>query len=146
MTNLVMAVLAAATIAACGSSDPAGPDAGGPCVPPPAGSAPTYSQLYTKYFAPGTQGHCANDGCHGGTNFNIWLCGGDKDTCYHGMSTMTRLLIDTSNPQASQIGDPRNSPLIWINANGFMPADALTPFPEGRDAIQAWVAACAQND
>ena len=29
---------------------------------------------------------------------------------------------------------------------GFMPQDAIMEFPEGRDAIIAWVGACAQNN
>jgi hypothetical protein len=33
-----------------------------------------------------------------------------------------------------------------VNPAGNMPKDALKSFDEGRDAIQAWAAACAQND
>ena len=149
-----IAISFAATLAAgCGGSDRAEPDAnanangdaGPACVPPPGNTAPTYTQLFTRYFAPGTAGHCANDACHNGPNFNIWMCGLTKDSCYKGMSTMAGL-IDTRNPTASLIGDPRNSPLSWINPNGPMPFDTPGPFPEGRDAILAWVAACAQNN
>lgn len=142
-------VLSLILLAACGgggSSDSPGPDAAGPCVPPAGSTAPTYSELYTRYFAVGTPGHCATTGCHGGANFNIWLCGNDKATCFKGMSTMAGL-IDTSNPMASKIADTNTSPLIWIDpVNGVMPQDALGPFPEGRDAILAWVAACAQDN
>jgi hypothetical protein len=140
-TKLAMALLVIA--AGCGSSGNTSADAG-PCVSSSTGTAPTYTQLYTKYFAPGTRGHCANDGCHNGT-FNIWLCGNDKDTCYRGMVTMAGL-INPSNPTASLIADPASSPLSWINPNGPMPFDTPGPFPEGRDAIKAWVAACAQNN
>lgn len=128
--------------AACGESG--SPDAAAPCVPPAAGTAPTYSELFAKYFAPGTPGHCATDGCHAGADYNVWLCGLTKDSCYQGM-TIVRL-IDPENPTASQIADPRSSPLSWINPSGPMPYDATGSFPEGRDAILAWVAACAQND
>lgn len=138
-------VLSLIVLAACGgSSNSPSPDAAAPCVPN--SSAPTYSELYTRYFAAGTPGHCATSGCHAGANYNIWLCGNDKSTCYTGMATQAGL-IDTSNPTASKIADPQTSPLIWIDpVNGVMPQDALGPFPEGRDAILAWVAACAQNN
>ena len=139
----LLIVLVACGAAACGGADNGGPDAA-LCVPPPGNTAPTYTQLFTRYFAPGTPGHCANDGCHNG-NFNIWKCGFTKDSCFQGMATMAGL-IDTRNPTASTIGDPRNSPLSWINPNGPMPFDTPGPFPEGRDAILAWVAACAQNN
>jgi hypothetical protein len=123
-------------VAACGS-DQATPDA----------PAPTYTELYMKYFAVGTPGHCANTGgCHSDALASGWACGADKNTCYNGMATIPGLaLIDPSNPKASLIADPANSPLRWVSPNGFMPADALMPFPEGRDAIKAWVAAGAQN-
>jgi hypothetical protein len=55
-------------------------------------------------------------------------------------------LIDVKNPSASLIGDLSESPLSWINPTGDMPFDKTGPFPEGRDAILAWVAACAPND
>jgi hypothetical protein len=135
--------LAAAVAAACGSSNGSGPDAAARCDPPPA-TAPTYTELYTKYFAAGTKGHCANDGCHNGA-FNVWRCGDDKDTCYRGMVTMAAL-ISPSNPTASPIADPRNSPLSWINPSGIMPFDTPGAFPEGCAAITAWVAAGAQNN
>jgi hypothetical protein len=137
--------IATACAAGCGGSDRAEPDAGPACVPPPGNTAPTYTELFNRYFAPGTTGHCANDACHNGPNFNIWMCGLTKDSCYRGMSTMAGL-INTGNPTASLIGDTRNSPLSWINPNGPMPFDTPGPFPEGRDAILAWVAACAQNN
>jgi hypothetical protein len=147
ITNVVMkrqalrAVLAALVlVAACGGSDNPAPDAG-PCMP--SNTAPTYTDLYTKYFAAGMPGHCATSGCHLDA-VNGWACGTDKDTCYTGMVGIG--LIDPANPLASRIGDPQTSQLSWINVNGFMPLDAVAPFPEGRDAILAWVAACAQNN
>jgi hypothetical protein len=147
-TKLFVVLLAtAAAAAACGSSENnVTPDAGvARCDPPAPGTAPTYTELYTKYFAVGKPGHCATEGCHGQTDFNTWKCGNDKTTCFTGMATMAGL-INLSNPTASPIGDTRRSPLIWVNPGGFMPQDALTPFNEGRDAILAWVAACAQNN
>jgi hypothetical protein len=133
--------LAAATllVAACGTDS----RAVAPCVPD--STAPTYSELYTRYFAPGTPGHCATSGCHGG-QFIIWQCGSDKDTCYRGMTSPASGLIDTAMPSASLIIDPRSSPLSWFNPNGPMPQDTPGAFPEGRDAIRAWVEACAENN
>jgi len=130
-------------IAACGSSGGTAPDAGVKCVPPN-NTAPTYTELYTKYFAPGTPGHCATPGCHDDPDHTVWLCGKTKDTCYTGMISIG--LIDPENPTASRIGNPNTSDLSWVNPNGPMPFDGPGPFPEGRDAILAWVAACAQNN
>src|ERR1041384_7796500 len=97
-------------VAACGS-DGAEPDAG-TCTA--SSTAPTYTQLFTRYFAPGTPGHCATDGCHLDDS-NGWACGTTRDTCYAGMLGIG--LIDPKTPRASAIGDPKNSPLRWINPN-----------------------------
>jgi hypothetical protein len=130
--------------AACGGTDSAAPaDAPAPCVPPSPGSAPTYTELYTTYFAAKMPGHCATSSCHL-TAENGWACGLNKDTCYQGMVGVG--LINPTVPLASIIADPKSSPLSWINPNGPMPQDTPGPFPEGRDAIKAWVAACAQNN
>ena len=108
-------------------------------------TAPTYTELYAKYFAVGKPGHCATEGCHGDPGHNVWLCGTNKDMCYAGM--VAEKLIDKTNPLKSKIADPKNSPLKWVNPDfGFMPQDAIMEFPEGRDAIIAWVGACAQNN
>ena len=147
-TNLVMkrkllryCLAALVVVAACGS-DNAGPM-------PDAAPAPTYTELYTKYFAMGTPGHCADTGvggvgCHADALSSGWACGADKDTCYNGMVGIG--IIDPGTPKASTIGDPASSPLRWINPNGPMPFDMPVPFDEGRDAIKAWVAAGAQNN
>jgi hypothetical protein len=148
ITNVVMkrqalrAVLAALVVVAACKLESVGPmpDAG-PCMP--SNTAPTYTELYTKYFAADTPGHCATSGCHLDA-LNSWACGTDKDTCYTGMVGIG--LINPANPLASRIGDPQNSALSWMNINGNMPLDDIAPFPEGRDAILAWVAACAQNN
>ena len=140
-TNLVMkrkllrfCLAAFVVLAACGS-DQATPDA----------PAPTYTELYMKYFAVGTPGHCAQTGgCHSDALASGWACGADKDTCYNGMVSIG--IIDPATPKASTIADPVNSPLRWFNPTGPMPQDALMPFPAGRDAIKAWVAAGAQNN
>ena len=142
-TRRWLAVAVLALVAACGV-DTAGPDdAAAPCVPPAAGSAPTYTELYTKYFAAKTPGHCATAECHL-DGVQGWTCGLSKSTCYAGMVSVG--IIDLKTPTASVIGDPRFSPLRWINPNGPMPQDTPGPFLEGKNAIQAWVAQCAQNN
>jgi len=75
----------------------------------------------------------------------VWLCGDSKSSCYAGMVSVG--LVDPADPVHSLIGDERRSPLSWIDpAGGNMPFDHTGEFPEGRDAILAWVAACAPND
>lgn len=135
-----------ALVAGCGGMDSSSPDASvdalTACIP----GAPslTYTQLFTRYFADGTPGHCAKSGCHSGPDFNIWDCGTTKSSCYAGM--VAQGLINTAMPLQSLIGDPKNSPLSWINPDGPMPFDQRGSFPEGRDAIQAWIRACAPNN
>ena len=114
------------------------------CTTKAADSAPTYSELFERYFAKGTPGHCATAGCHANPGFNEWLCGDTKDSCYAGMVQIG--LIDPMDPAASMIASRAQSPLSWINPTGNMPFDATGPFPAGRDAILAWVAACAPNN
>jgi hypothetical protein len=149
-TNLMMkrrilgcCLAALAMIAACGSDDPETKQDAAACPPPNNTMAPTYSELYTKYFAAGTPGHCSTDGCHLDSS-NGWACGTNKDTCYAGMVSIE--IINPAAPRTSRIGDPMSSPLRWVNVNGPMPQDTPMAFPEGRDAVIAWVAACAQNN
>ena len=120
-----------------------GIDASIQCVPPAPGTAPTYTQLYTRYFAVGTPGHCANSGCHFNGN-NGWTCGPNKDTCYAGM--VAQGLINPANPRASLIGDRQRSRLRWVSPSGDMPRDNTASNDAARDEIIAWVTACAQNN
>jgi hypothetical protein len=147
MMPAVLRYLAAlALVTGCGASSPNDetPDAA-PAVCMPSAAAPTYSQLYTRYFAPGTPGHCADENCHGQVAFNVWRCGNSKETCFEGM--VSAGLIDTGNALNSRLGNSRLSPLRWINNDsGSMPADNFSPFNEGRDAILAWISACAPNN
>jgi hypothetical protein len=129
-TNLAMTLVL--LVAACGTDT---------AEPPP-----TFSELYDRYFAPGTPGHCATAGCHADPLHLQWLCGTTKDTCYAGMTSPESGLINLAVPRLSLIANPALSPLSWINPNGAMPYDKPGPFPEGRDAILAWVAAGAPND
>lgn len=139
------------TLGACtAASDSLAPDAAPsadaavatPCVP--IAGAPTYTQLYNSYFARNTEGHCAKEACHGEPNFNIWMCGATKDSCYNGM--VAAGIISKTDPKASKIADATSSPLRWFRSNAAMPADRVREFPEGRDAIKAWVASCALNN
>lgn len=101
--------------------------------------APSYAELYDTYFAQGTPGHCATVGCHADPGHNVWLCGPDADTCYQGMTAMG--LIDADHPEKSVLGDPKRSPLTWINASGgTMPLDAQGPNDDAKAAIEAWLA------
>ncbi len=133
----------AGVVAGCGVDTAAPGDAVAPCVPPQSGTAPTYTQLYTKYFAPNTPGHCATSDCHL-DGVQGWTCGLDKTTCYTGMVDIG--IIDKKVPTASTIGDPRYSPIRWINPSGPMPQDTPGPLPAGAADIKAWVAACALNN
>lgn len=143
-----VSVLVAVVTVGCGATprrDPAPePVPSVACVPPANASAPTYGELFTRYFAAGTPGHCATAHCHGTTGPNAWLCGDSADSCYRGMVKVG--LIDLQNPAHSSIADPEQSALSWVNPSGDMPFDAAGPLPEARDAITAWVAACALND
>jgi hypothetical protein len=139
MRSLLFVVLTA-----CGAQPATEADADPPCIPPANSTAPTYTQLYAQYFAPGTPGHCATAHCHADPGHDTWLCGASKDSCYAGMVSVQ--LIDPIHPTRSMIGDPNISPLSWVSPSGDMPFDATMAFPAGRDAIVAWVAACAQNN
>lgn len=123
---------------ACSSSTGNSPE-------PSAQSAPTYSELYSTYFALGTPGHCAAAGCHADPGHTVWLCGSSKSDCYAGMVSVD--LIDPSDPTRSLIADERRSPLVWFNpSGGNMPFDAQLGNDAARAAIAAWVAAGAKND
>jgi len=134
--------LLASCASACGSP-PAAPLLTGPS-PGAAETAPTYTELFTKYFAPGTAGHCATSGCHADPGHNVWRCA-TKEDCYEGMVDIG--LIDPAHPTGSPIADPSRSPITWLNAaGGNMPLDAQNANPQARDAIIAWVAAGAHDD
>lgn len=136
-------LLAAIALAGCTGQLPALVADGGAGGPADLGPAPTYSQLYDALFAVGTPGHCAKSGCHS-PPIHVWTCGSTKDTCYQGMVKVG--LISPADPSMSAIIDPQNSPLAWFNASGPMPFDNPAPNPTGAAAIQAWVAAGAQNN
>jgi hypothetical protein len=125
-------VISLAVVAACSLEDqPLAPEA-----PPP-----TYDELFERYFAAGTAGHCATAGCHVDPGHHIWLCA-DADSCYDGMRDMG--LIDPYDPAQSEIADPARSPLTWVNpTTGSMPLGARGQDASARAAVQAWVRAGA---
>ena len=137
--SLIRASLLLSAFALACSSTPDNPDK------TPGQAAPTYSELYTSYFAPGTPGHCATAGCHADPAHTTWLCGASKGDCYAGMVSIG--LIDLSNPTQSRIANVQRSDLVWVNpTSGSMPFDDQVANDKGRDAITAWVAAGAQDN
>jgi hypothetical protein len=126
---------------------PAAPDAGpatdsGTGAPPSSGPAPTWTEIYTQYFGPGTPGHCSGTGgCH--TNVRGgFKCGTNKADCYQGL--LAAGLITPANPTRSPIAADDESPLVWLG--GGMPIDDPAPNPAAAAAVKAWVAAGAQNN
>ncbi len=148
MKQSIVTLAVALAFTACSGADrqPPGsyPQREAACVPAANPSAPSYAELYARYFAVGTPGHCAAAHCHGAPGANVWSCGDSPATCYDGMARAG--LIDRENPSASSLADPQRSPLLWINPSGDMPLDESTPLPAARDAILAWVAECAPDD
>ena len=123
----------------------AGEDAGagpGPGPGPAPSDGPTWTELYTTQFGPGTPGHCSGTGgCH--TNMRGgFKCGTNKNDCYNGL--VQAGLIDPANPAASKLGDENESPLVWFG--GGMPLDNSDLNPEGAAAVKAWIAAGAKNN
>jgi hypothetical protein len=105
-------------------------------------AAPTWTMIYAKYFATGSEGSCASAGCHstprGGFN-----CGSSKTTCFNGL--VNAGLIDAATPANSQLISAAASPLVWISANGSMPPGGAAN-PTAKADIRAWVLAGARNN
>jgi hypothetical protein len=122
----------------------AGDDAGHDSGTVDAGATLTWTTIYNEAFAKGTPGHCGNSGCHLTTKSGF-LCGTTAASCLSGM--IAKGLIDTTNPKASLLGDPANSPLIWIDsANGAMPADSSAANAKLAADITAWLSSGAAGD
>jgi hypothetical protein len=119
-------------------------DGGGPPPPPDAGSvAPTWTTVYTQYFASGTPGHCSASGCHSTTRSGF-ACGTSKTSCYNGL--VRAGLIDTTDPASSELIDPNLTPLAWFGTGGSMPKGQATTNNAAAAAVQAWVLAGALNN
>jgi polyvinyl alcohol dehydrogenase (cytochrome) len=107
----------------------AGSDAGTDAGVPDASTGPTWSALYTAYFAAGTVGHCSN--CHAPTNTATGLY----------TFLQTRGQIDGVNSRLAQTG---NSILTWFG--GTMPLGGPSSLPQAEADVRAWVAAGALNN
>jgi hypothetical protein len=99
--------------------------------------APTWTEIYTAYFAARSLGSCANRGCHD-TLRRGFQCGTTSDQCYDGL--VAARLLDTKNPQASMLVSTDTSPLSWISRRGTMPGGTSA---KARADITAWVNAGA---
>ena len=117
-------------------------DAGAPQGTDASGPAPTWTQLYTQFFGPGTPGHCSGTGgCH--TNLRGgFKCGTNKNDCFAGL--VAAGLVTPAAPAESPIAVAGESPLAWFG--GGMPIDDPQPTPAAAAAVKAWVDAGAQNN
>src|SRR5580700_7607203 len=92
------------------------------------GTAPTWTQIYTSYFAPGTPGNCTN--CHPGTN---------SPKCMYSY-LQGRGQLGGSSPSLTS---PTSSCLSWYGGN-------MPPLgPQNAQAVSqmnAWAAAGAMNN
>ncbi len=107
-----------------------------------AAAAPTWTQIYAQYIGPGTPGHCSGTGgCHTSSRAGF-KCGTSASECFAGM--VQAGLVTPANGAQSPIGLVGQSPLVWLG--GGMPLDNDSPNPVAGAAVQAWVAAGAQNN
>ena len=104
----------------------------------------TWTFLYSKYFGPGSAGHCGNSKCHDALPSNgNWVCGPTSHTCYEGMLARVvngspRPLLNLADPPSSVLISPAKSPLVWFNPVGNMPNDAMDPNPCASRDIPRW--------
>ncbi len=118
---------------------PSGQDAAVPVHMPV--NAPTWTTIYSSYFAPGTLGHCSGGSCHSNAVGNF-LCGNSKASCYQGL--VNAGLISTNDPTSSRIAGA-TSPLTWFGQGGDMPTGGSAN-PTAAADVAAWVSAGAQNN
>jgi hypothetical protein len=105
------------------------------------GCAPTWSEIYTAYFAASSLGRCGSSSCHASSRGGF-KCGADKDTCYQGLVNVG--LVDTTNGAQSAIADKDRTPLSWFGNGGTMPGGGANA--KATADITAWVQAGAHND
>jgi len=137
----VAADAAPASDAAASSDAPVATDA---CTGVDISAAPTYTQLFTNWFAAGTPGSCANGNCHGNTSNGGWKCGQTAATCFTGMTG--KGFVNTTTPKNSSIISATNSPLRWFSPSGNMPQNNAVANADGKKAVLAWVCAGAKNN
>ncbi len=117
----VSAADSAAMVSGCGDSDSTTGGVGGEA------GAPTWTELYTMYFADGTQGSCANVLCHFQMN---------------GPAASYQWLL--TQPQCSPAGSP---PLACLTCYGGGNMPKFCPFTQQAcKDVAAWAAAGAQNN
>jgi hypothetical protein len=102
-----------------------------------ASGAPTFSQLYTSYFATGTVGNCAATGCHPSDMDNA------SDSYTYLANDTNKQYCGPPNCLAS-IANSCTSVLAWFN--GSMPLNNPVPNTQAAAAVAAWVAAGSKND
>jgi hypothetical protein len=111
-----------------------GTDSGGP-------TAPTWTEIYTGYFAASSLGRCGSSGCHSSSRGGF-KCGSDKDTCYQGL--VTAGYVDATNGAQSAIADKTQTCLSWFGGGGNMPGGSANA--KAAADISAWVQAGAQDN
>jgi hypothetical protein len=104
-------------------------------------SAPTWTDVYTAYFAASSLGRCGSSGCHVSSRGGF-KCGSDKGTCYQGL--VNAGLVDATNGAQSAIADKSQTPLSWYGNGGNMPGGGANA--KAAADITAWVNAGAQNN
>ena len=103
------------------------------CTPAAApATAPTFTAIYTKYFAPGAPADCATGGaCHAQfkTEAGAW-----SFLLQYGQ-------VGTTPPELT---DPNASWLVWYG--GLMPETGTPCNPQAMADLNAWAAAGGKND
>ena len=85
--------------------------------------APTWTDLYSRYFGPNTPGHCGR--CHrNGCELN-------KNACYQWFARKKQFPLQTSR-------------LTWFG--GDMPKDNLAPNPQAELDMTAWQTSGGENN
>lgn len=87
---------------------------------------PTWSQLYTNYFGPGTAGDCVASGCHGS----------GQAPAFNSAATMCSVLKSSHYIGAGSAG--LSAVLAWFNQGGNMPANGNAAPPNAVADITAW--------
>lgn len=116
--------------------------------PPPAcveSSTPatgTWTEMYTKYFGPGSLGHCTS--CHvKATSFSM-ASASSADVFAAFKSKL--VTPGTTDPQKSQLGStvaPPTTPLVWFNMGSMPKPEAPKCNPTAVRAVNDWLRAGA---
>jgi hypothetical protein len=112
------------------STPPPNPSGCNPSAAP--ATAPTFTQLYTKYFAPGAAVDCAT----GAT------CHGEFNTVQGGWQYLVKNQMVGMTPPA--LTDPNLSCLTWYGGN--MPETGTTCNPQAVADLNAWATAGGKDN